>query len=96
MELTHPRIVQYALERAALLADGTTLDAQDFRFPRDAPPAPTLAANPTTLEELEIRHIERTLKATGGRVAQAATTLGIPRSTLYQKLKRFGIDPNDP
>ena len=50
-----------------------------------------------TLEELEKVHIERVLREMGGRVAEASQRLGIPRSTLYQKIKRFSISPpSDP
>ncbi len=45
-----------------------------------------------TLAELERRHIERVLRDTGGRVADAAARLDIPRSTLYQKIKALGIE----
>jgi DNA-binding NtrC family response regulator len=41
-----------------------------------------------TLEQLERKHIERVLAAEEGRVERAAERLGIPRSSLYQKLKR--------
>ena len=44
-----------------------------------------------TLDELERIHIERVLRELGGRVTEASQRLGIPRSTLYQKIKRFGI-----
>ncbi len=44
-----------------------------------------------TLEGLERVHIERVLRELGGRVTEASQRLGIPRSTLYQKIKRYGI-----
>jgi len=44
-----------------------------------------------TLVELERLQIERVLKAEGGKVEAAAKRLGIPRSTLYQKLKAAGL-----
>jgi DNA-binding NtrC family response regulator len=44
-----------------------------------------------TLRELERRAIERALAHENSRVVAAAKRLGIPRSTLYQKLKEFGI-----
>jgi transcriptional regulator of acetoin/glycerol metabolism len=40
---------------------------------------------------LERRYIESVLREERGRVEAAARRLGIPRSSLYQKLKRFGI-----
>ena len=38
------------------------------------------------------RHIERVLRAEAGHVEAAAEKLGIPRSSLYQKIKKYGID----
>ena len=43
---------------------------------------------------LERRHIERVLAAENGHVERAAVRLGIPRSTLYQKIKSLGIAPS--
>ena len=44
-----------------------------------------------TLEELERRHIVSVLAAENGHVERAATRLGIPRSTLYYKVKLLGL-----
>ena len=44
-----------------------------------------------TLEELQKRHIQRVLDDAKGRVEIAARRLGIPRSTLYQRLKAMQI-----
>ena len=40
-----------------------------------------------TLEELERHYIHRVLRQEGGHVESAARKLGIPRSSLYHKLK---------
>ena len=52
--------------------------------------APFLDSN-LTLLELEKQHIERVLQEERGRVEKAAKRLGIPRSSLYQKLKKHQI-----
>jgi DNA-binding NtrC family response regulator len=44
-----------------------------------------------TLEELERRHIERVLQATGGNRPRAARILGINVSTIYRKLDKIGL-----
>jgi DNA-binding NtrC family response regulator len=44
-----------------------------------------------TLAEIEKRHILRVLEDQGGHVARAARKLGVPRSSLYQRLKNYGI-----
>ena len=43
------------------------------------------------LLELEKQHIERVLQEERGRVEKAAKRLGIPRSSLYQKIKKHQI-----
>ncbi|XZE51762.1 sigma 54-interacting transcriptional regulator [Planctomycetaceae bacterium SH139] len=59
-----------------------------------SPPASTAAlydddGNPLTLALLERQHIERVLQHTAGNKSQAARLLGIERSTLDRKIKRF-------
>jgi DNA-binding NtrC family response regulator len=44
------------------------------------------------LAEVERRYILRVLDKEGGHVARAARKLGIPRSSLYQRLKNYGIN----
>jgi DNA-binding NtrC family response regulator len=90
------RELRNVLERAVLLCGHDVLEPADLSFggsgaapavPQEAPPAETHL----TLEELEKVHIERVLREMGGRVAEASQRLGIPRSTLYQKIKKFAI-----
>lgn len=66
---------------AARSADGSPGDAS----PDAADGWPT----ETTLADLERRHIGRVLRHTGGNKTRAATILGIERSTLDRKLKRY-------
>lgn len=40
----------------------------------------------------ERRQILRALSATGGQISQAAGQLGISRTTLWEKMTRFGIE----
>jgi len=44
-----------------------------------------------TLDEVERDHIVKTLDETAWQYKTAAQILGIDRSTLYRKLKKFGI-----
>jgi DNA-binding NtrC family response regulator len=44
-----------------------------------------------TLRESEIRMIRRALRHTGGNKARAAKLLGINITTLYRKIKSFGL-----
>ncbi|HEX2833193.1 MAG TPA: sigma-54 dependent transcriptional regulator [Thermoanaerobaculia bacterium] len=86
------REMRNALERAVLLADHDVLDVNDFALTFHGSNAP--ASNDElrlTLEQMERLHIERVLADEEGRVDRAAERLAVPRSSLYQKIKRFGI-----
>ncbi|PKN56429.1 MAG: Fis family transcriptional regulator [Deltaproteobacteria bacterium HGW-Deltaproteobacteria-14] len=45
-----------------------------------------------SLADIERVHIERVLKAQGGNISATARVLGVDRVTLYNKLKKYGID----
>jgi two-component system response regulator FlrC len=80
------------LERAAILAEGSTLTASHLAIPAGAPTPTPLAALDGTLEDLEREAIRRALAAEGGHRKNAAARLGIGLRTLYEKLKAFGIE----
>ena len=44
-----------------------------------------------TLEDMERAHIARVLEVKEGNRSQAAITLGISRSTLIEKIKRYDL-----
>jgi len=90
------RELRNVLERALLLSDGPVLTRAQLRFeagPAAAAPAAVADEDGSlTLRDLEKRYIERILREEGGHVEMAARRLGVPRSSLYQKLKAHGID----
>ena len=45
----------------------------------------------TMVARLEREHIERVLRLAGGSKTRAAELLGISRTTLWEKLKRYGL-----
>ena len=45
-----------------------------------------------TLDELERTHILRVLELCDGQKTKAAAMLGINRTTLWKKLRQYGID----
>jgi DNA-binding NtrC family response regulator len=89
------RELRNLLERAVLLTDGTTIGVRELRLHArgDAVSRSTASAvdDDLTLAELERRHIERIYEAEHQNVQRAAVRLGIPRSSLYQKLARLGL-----
>jgi DNA-binding NtrC family response regulator len=54
--------------------------------------APAVPAQPEPLEDMERRHIARTLSFTRGNKRRAAHLLGIARSTLLAKVRKYGLD----
>jgi len=85
------RELKNVLERAALLAKGDELEPDDFVFQRRRTTEISAVVPTTDLVESEKVLIRRALDDAGGRVARAAEALGISRSSLYQKLRRYGI-----
>ncbi|HEX9983216.1 MAG TPA: sigma-54 dependent transcriptional regulator [Thermoanaerobaculia bacterium] len=89
------RELRNVLERAVLLMDGETVTPRDLVLQFDGAPAtsPGVASSELnlTLEQLERLHIERVLADCQGRVDAAAVRLDVPRSSLYQKVKKYGI-----
>lgn len=54
--------------------------------------APAVPAEPESLDDVERRHIARTLAYTRGNKRRAAHFLGIARSTLLAKVRKYGLD----
>ncbi|HEY4057318.1 MAG TPA: sigma-54 dependent transcriptional regulator [Kofleriaceae bacterium] len=89
------RELKNVIERAVLLSNRSPkITTNDLRFeaPRTEPSSEMMAVDPDeplTLEQAERRHIEKVLKFESGSVERAAVRLGVSRSTLYQKLRRY-------
>ena len=90
------RELKNVLERAILLSRDDTLTPDDLRFEAAGGARPD-AAEPLglSLEAVERAHIELVLRLTGGNVADAARRLGVPRSSLYEKIRRLGIEVSE-
>ncbi len=84
-----------ALERAAILAEGTKLSAEDMAHVLRGPSKEkAVATDPTaapTMEEAEQEAIRRALDLCGGNRKKTADHLGIGLRTLYEKLKKYNI-----
>ena len=89
------RELENAIERAAILARRDTVDPDDLPPHVSAGlqlgPSPQLPRQ-TTLAETERVHILQTLERFGRNHSGAAEALGIGRTTLWRKLKEYGID----
>ncbi|MGJ7040896.1 DNA-binding NtrC family response regulator [Shinella sp. BE166] len=86
------RELRNRLERAIALSEGTLLVPADV-FPDRAHVAdhPATATLAEIRDAAEKRQIQRALNDCGGQVARAARALGISRTTLWEKMTRYGI-----
>ena len=83
------RELENAVERALVVSRGGVLDESAFSFLARTRAATASAASGLTLEEVERAHILRILEEAEGNHSKAARILGIDRTTLYAKLKRY-------
>lgn len=84
------RELQHAIEKAVILSDGGMIAAEDIdggnQQKREKP-----LEEVQTLDEMESRMIEKTIRECEGNLSVVAARLGISRQTLYNKIKRYGL-----
>ncbi len=87
------RELENAVERAMVTSKGRVLTEEDFGFLRRsaAPPQPWSVPDDLTLQEVEREVIAATLRRHQGNIKEAASVLGIDRSTLYERIKKLQI-----
>jgi DNA-binding NtrC family response regulator len=85
------RELKNVIERAILLATGDTIRPKDLHLEFKGDVAADGGAQ-LTLREIQRQHIQKALDAEHGNVARAAESLGLTRSSLYNKMKTFGIN----
>ena len=91
------RELQNTIERSMNYAEGTVLtdEALDFDVFTEKQSVEMLKGYPKPIEEVlmqtERNLIQRTLEMFGGNKTKAAEFLKIPRTLLYQKMKRLGM-----
>ncbi len=85
------RELRNVIERAVLLSDQKSIALKDLHFDGHANVGAGFLDTRLTLLQLEKQHIQRVLQEEGGRVEKAARRLGVPRSSLYQKIKKYQI-----
>jgi Nif-specific regulatory protein len=93
------RELRNVIERAIVLCEKEYIDQEDLLLSKLATagettelPAPSQAFVPVSLDEMERRHILATLNALSWNKSQAASILGIERSTLDRKIRRYQIE----
>ncbi len=94
------REMKNVVERAVVLCSGDVIDVDDLVLSTlktsgdteaDLPAGAVGAYEPVPLSEIERRHILATLKSTGWNKSRSANILGIERSTLDRKIRRYEL-----
>ena len=93
------RELKNVVERAVVLAQGEMIEMEDLTLTKLSTASEsqfdlgTLVEEyrPMSLEEVECRHIEQTLASTAWNKSKAASILGVERSTLDRKIKKYGL-----
>ncbi len=83
------RELRNVIERALLLSHGEAIAAADLRFDFDGRGLGAVSNTADKLADVERLHVLRVVGEESGNVERAAVRLGIPRSTLYQKMKSY-------
>ncbi len=89
------RELKNTIWRAAILAEGRPIEPTHLGLvPPETPAAsrPSIPNHPRSLEQAEREVIREALAASGGNRTHASRILGIARSTLLEKLKRYPAD----
>ena len=87
------RELENAVERALVTCRTQELTEDDFSFLGRNGHANKTWSIPAgvTLQEMEKQLITATIERAGGNIKESASILGIDRSTLYEKIKRYDI-----
>ena len=97
------RELKNVVERAVVLCRAQEIDADDLLLTKlatagdtDAPQRSGSKFLPVSLDDVERRHIFNTLNHTSWNKSKTAGILGIERSTLDRKIKRYQLDEAPP
>ncbi|MDR3218423.1 MAG: sigma-54 dependent transcriptional regulator [Dysgonamonadaceae bacterium] len=84
------RELQHTLEKAVILSDSTVLKTNDFYLNKTG--LSNTGFDNMSLEDAEKILIDNSLKRNKNNLSAVANQLGITRPTLYNKLKKYGME----
>lgn len=82
------RELEHVIEKAVIICNNAYLPAELFQLTQRVEKQEAAAS---TLEEMEMRMIRKTLEKCNGNLSAVAMQLGITRQTLYNKMKKHGL-----
>ena len=82
-----------AIERALVVCRGDMIEIEHLPIAAHLPATDgTAGRDEVSIAAVEHRHIERVLDQTGFNISRSARLLGIDRATLYNKIRKYGIE----
>jgi len=85
------RELQHALERAVIMSDSENLQPDDFILASKIDKVGEIEIDSFNLDDIEKNIIVKVLKQNQGNVTQAATMLGLTRTSLYRRMEKYGL-----
>lgn len=85
------RELQYALERAIIMAEQQILEASDLTFSVIEKPSTIQTAKETNLDAIERNTILSVIEKNEGNISKSAKELGITRAALYRRLNKYDL-----
>ena len=84
------RELQHAIERAVILSEEKVIQSADLLI-NQVPSKSMVAEKGLTMEEMEKRFIMESLDLNEGNVTKTANSLGLTRTALYRRMKKYKI-----
>lgn len=85
------RELQYALERAVIMADSDYLYKEDLVFSPIEKQGNNIGKADLKLETIEKNAILNVIEKNSGNISKSAKELGITRTALYRRLNKYGL-----
>lgn len=85
------RELQHAIERAVIMSDTGMLEPDDFLLQPSSQKMTDLGLDTYNLDEIEKTIINKVLKQYQGNITQAASELGLTRTSLYRRMEKYDL-----
>jgi DNA-binding NtrC family response regulator len=90
------RELQHALERAIIMSNSQVLQPEDFNLNSQSQSSGHADGENVLLDQFKLEDVEqilikKVLKKYNGNITQAASELGLTRSSLYRRLEKYGL-----
>lgn len=85
------RELQHAIERAIIMSEGNQLEGEDFLLSASGGKVGEIELDTYNLEDIEKSIINKVLKQHQGNITQAASDLGLTRTSLYRRMEKYDL-----